>query len=103
MERKVFIERVTNPEEGPLDGVRLHTDCAATRFAQDEESGERKIAEQSLQDCAILASYQEGTMSVSVRGDINMMFTVRIDELFALMKMAADASIELKEKEETKE
>lgn len=99
MEREISIERVTNPAEGPLDGVRLHTACAVTRFTSTEELDKRKIAEQSLQDCSILASYETGTLSVSVRGDVNIMVSVRIDELFALMKMAADASIELKEKE----
>lgn len=103
MEREIRIERVSNPQEGPLDGVRLHTTCAVTRFTDAEKPEDRKIAEQSLQDCAILASYGEGTISVSVRGDVNMMVSVRIDELFALMKMSADAAIELREKEEAKE
>lgn len=97
------IRRVTDPKEGPLDGVVLNANCAVTRFTTAEKPEERKIAEQSLQECAILASYGDGTLSVSVRGDVNTMVTVRIDELFALMKMAADASIALKEEEETKE
>ena len=33
MKREIRIERVTDPEQGPLDGVKLHTSCAVTRFA----------------------------------------------------------------------
>ena len=55
MKREIRIERVTDPEQGPLDGVKLHTSCAVTRFAPADNPEERKIAEQSLQDCAGLA------------------------------------------------
>lgn len=102
MKREIRIERVTDPEQGPLDGVKLHTSCAVTRFAPADNPEERKIAEQSLQDCAVLASYGTGTLSISVRGDVDMMFSIRLDELFALVKMAADAAIDLEKSKEEK-
>lgn len=102
MEREIRIERVTDPAEGPLDGVKLHTTCAVTRFTPAENPEERKIEEQSLQDGVVLASYGTGTISISVRGDVDMMFSIRLDELFALVKMAADAALELKKNEEEK-
>ena len=49
MKREIRIARVTDPAQGPLDGVKLHTNCAVTRFAPADNPEERKIAEQSLQ------------------------------------------------------
>ena len=96
MKREIRIERVTDPAHGPLDGVELHTTCAVTRFTPAENPEDRKIAEQSLQDCVVLASYGMETLSISVHGDADMMLTIRLDELFAVVKMAADAALELK-------
>lgn len=93
------IKRITDPKEGPLDGVSLEASCMTTSFSHCEDPKQRVIESQGVLPCVILASYNTGALSISVR-ELDLMLTIRLDELFAVVKVAADAAIELKAEEE---
>lgn len=84
----------TVPEgAGPMDGVELMANCTITTFKT--ESGEVKdIAGMGLAQCKLMASYETGTVSVSVRGEVPFMVSVRLDEMMALLHAAAGRRLE---------
>ncbi len=86
------IRRVTDPKMGPLDGVSLDTKGVFTRFSTNE-NGERGIEDQYQHDVIIRASYETGTASVTIR-ELDVMVTVRIDELMEILAAAASAASE---------
>lgn len=93
MKSEVRIERVTDPKAGPLDGVSLLANAVVTYFQTDKHTKARKIGTQKVFSCKLMASYEEGTVSVSIQ-EKDLMVSVRIDELVALMKEAATASLD---------
>lgn len=88
------IERVRDPKEGPLDGVSLNAYCAVTDF--QNQGNTVRIKKQKVLPCSIKASYEIGTVSISVR-DRRMMVAVRLDELMEVLKEASKASMEQKQ------
>jgi hypothetical protein len=89
------IERVRDPKEGPLDGVSLNAYCAVTDF--QNQGNTVKIKKQKVLPCSIKASYEIGTVSISVR-DRRLMVAVRLDELMEVLKEASMAAMEVREK-----
>jgi hypothetical protein len=93
------IKRVADVSEGPPDGVTAETQCVVTRFGHAKEKGSIKngskvaIKSQAVAQCNIACAYSEGTIAFSVR-EINQMYTIRIDELYEILKAAAEASRE---------
>ena len=88
------IERNTDPFKGPPDGVGAVVKCAITVFDYPVEGNAEKIVSgQTDMDCKILCSFDEGVISFSMQ-DAGLMLTVRMDELMAIMKAAADAAKE---------
>lgn len=88
------IERVRDPKEGPLDGVSLNAYCAVTDF--QSQGNKVRIKKQKVLPCSIKASYEIGTVSISVR-DRRMMVAVRLDELMEVLKEASLAAMETRE------
>ena len=88
------IERVRDPKEGPLDGVSLNAYCAVTDF--QNQGNTVRIKKQKVLPCSIKASYEIGTVSISVR-DRRLMVAVRLDELMEVLKEASEASMEQKQ------
>ena len=74
------VVRVRDPNIGPLDGVCLEAKCAITRFS----IGKNKVV-------AIKASMGLGILSISIPGRAQMV-SIRIDEVMAVLKEAADAA-----------
>lgn len=89
------IMRVTDPNQGPLDGVSLDAKGVFTRFAKDDD-GKRSIEDQKVHDVIIRASYEAGVASVTIR-DLDVMVSVRIDELLGLLLAASTAAKEIQE------
>ena len=90
------IKRNTDPLKGPPDGVEADIQTVLTRFiraAQKKGEGktQRTIKDQSAASCRVLCSYSEGTIGFSIRSK-DLMLTLRIDELMAIVKEAAEAS-----------
>lgn len=75
---------------GARDGVSMRVNCFMAEFAEDAE-GKKIVSESGLHEAIILASYENGTVSISDRVS-GVMLSVRIDEMMALMAAAADAA-----------
>lgn len=87
------ITRVNDPNLGPVDGVELRAKCVVTKFAVNKKELTR-ISSQEVADCKIMASFEIGTVSISIPGKAKMV-SVRIDELMAvLMEAAAVAEVQ---------
>ena len=83
------VVRVNNPEIAPLDGVTLEAKCI-TRFSTVKNAAVG-IKSQEMADCNIKASMELGIMSISIPGRAQMI-AVRLDEVMAVLKEAADAA-----------
>jgi len=79
--------------QGPPDGVEADVKCVFTEFTTYD--GKKTIAGQNQMPCHIICAYSEGTIGFSMR-EIDMMLTVRIDDLFEILKAAGQAAQELK-------
>lgn len=88
------ISRNTDPNVGPLDGVNLDAKGVVTTFDR-YGSKNASIKKQRLYDVHIKASYDLGTVSITIPKKSKMV-TVRIDEMLAVMKSASDASNEVR-------
>jgi len=86
------IRRVT-AGQGTPDGVELMAKCTITNFTvkNKEVTG---IGSQALTNCKMMASFENGTVSISVRSKRPFMVSVRLDEMMALLKEAADYHLE---------
>ena len=90
------IKRNTDPLTGPPDGVEADIQTVVTLFdraGQKKVKGatQRTIRKQTNASCHVLCSYSDGLIGFSVR-DKDLMFSIRLDELFEILKAAADAS-----------
>ena len=93
MNNQSDIKRVTDPKEGPPDGVSVVIQGVLTQFKQNDE-GECVITGQAVMPCHVFCAYSDGTIGFSMR-DIELMITVRIDELYEILKAAGEAAQEL--------
>lgn len=73
----------------PEDGVEMMAKCQITNFTvkKQEVVG---IGSQHLGNCKMMASFENGVVSISVRDSRPFMVSVRLDEMMALLKEAAD-------------
>lgn len=85
------VTRVNDPQKAPPDGVELHAKCVVTKFITNDKKKLVTIKGQEVQDCKIMASYQTGTISLSVQGKA-LMVSARIDEVMAVLQEAAAAA-----------
>lgn len=96
------IRRVPAGEEA-RDGVEMVAKCTVTNFTvkKKEVTG---IGSQMLANCKMMASFENGVVSISVRGGRPFMVSVRLDEMMALLKEAAYYNMEAfpRESEEEK-
>jgi hypothetical protein len=94
------IKRNTDPLKGPPDGVEVGVNCVVTQFDRVKEKGgskkksEKVIKAQAVMPGRVMCAYSEGTLGITIR-QIDLMVTLRIDELYEILKAAADASREL--------
>ena len=73
----------------PDDGVEMMAQCNVMNFTvKDKEV--TGIGSQHLANCKMMASFENGVVSISVRGRRLFMVSVRLDEMMALLKEAAD-------------
>lgn len=99
-EKTGTIKRLPKVEMGdPEDGVEMMAQCSVTNFAvsKNKVTG---VDSQLLANCKIMASFDNGVVSVSVRGENPFMVSVRLDELMSLLKETADYHKEIRPKEE---
>lgn len=86
----------------PEDGVEMMAKCSVMNFTvkKNKVTG---VGSQRLANCKLMASFENGVVSVSVRGDRPFMVSVRLEEVMALLKEAADYNLEKYPKEEKKD
>ncbi len=86
--------RIVPPaESGVSDGVELMAQTAMAVF-EKKDGKITGISNMGNLPCKMMASYENGTFSISVRGSDPFMVSVRLDELMALLKAATDRHIE---------
>lgn len=88
------IKRNRDPAIGPIDGVSCIVKGCLTKFTTKEGPSSMK---QSFTDCKLMASFETGTVSISMRGSKKIMMTVRLDEMAELLHSAFDAAREVDE------
>jgi len=92
------VKRVTDPTQGPPDGVEADVQCVVTVFDRTREKGKNKIKMSikslAVSPCHVTCAYSNGVIGFSLR-DCDMMFSVRIDELYGILREAAEAAREL--------
>lgn len=93
MEEKRFI-RVENPEDGPMDGVRLETQCIRTDFIPDQTGNDVFFKQREVSKCSIAASAELGTFSIRDI-DSNVMFSVSLIDVMELIAFAMGISSNL--------
>lgn len=88
------IERVPLEVSGLHDAVELRAN-ASVAFLKCDKNGTpvklRKTPE--LHPCNVMASYEDGTLTVSVR-EIGVMVSIRLDEAMAVIREAAKAALD---------
>ena len=78
---------------GLLDAVEQEANASLTIF--DHEEGEvTGIGSSGPVPCKLMSSYQNGTFSISIRGEAPFMVSIRLDELMALLHAASHRSKE---------
>ena len=89
--------KYTDATQGPPDGVEADIQCVITKFEpvrNVKQSGTgKKIKSQAAMSCHAMCSYENGVLSLSVRG-LNLMVSVRLDEIYAILAAASQASAE---------
>jgi len=90
------VTRVPAQVSGLSDAVELRAQCAVARYRIKNSVAVSVKGKPRLHPCKIMASYSEGTVSVSVP-ETAFSVTVRLDEVMAVLKEAADASRSVEE------
>lgn len=86
------IKRNTDPLKGPPDGVESEVKCVVVAFPTSKEKDDQ-VFDSHVMPCKIMCAYSGGTIGFSMR-EMNIMFSVRMDELFEVLRSAAEASQE---------
>lgn len=81
---------------GLLDSVELSTQCSVLKYLTKNNTVIGVKGYPHLHPCRIMASYSEGTVSVSVP-ETKFIVTVRLEEVMSVLKEAADASRSVEE------
>ena len=76
---------------GSPDGVIAEVKAAVTQFSIN--GSEQRVEHQSMLPCAVKCAYSEGIISFLVR-DADIMLSVRLDEVIAVLQNAANAARE---------
>lgn len=85
------IKRVPLEVSGLHDAVELMASCAIARYKTKDGAVICVKGTPRIHPCKLMASYEDGTLSVSVP-ETGFMVSIRLDEAMALMMEAADAS-----------
>lgn len=91
------IVNVPFDKAGVMDGVEMMAMCSVSTF-KVEEGQVTGLAGIATAPCKIMASYENGIVSVSVRGEEPFMVSVRLDEMMALLQAASARAIEVRKK-----
>ena len=91
------IRLVPQEESGVWDGVEAMVNSSVSKYTTD---GKRLtgIASTAMEPCKLLASYTNGVVTLSVRSEEPFAVSVRIDELMAVLKAAAESYHTMMEK-----
>lgn len=85
------VVRVPAEVSGIPDGVELRSECSVARYRTKDGEVISIKGSPRLHPCRIMASYTNGTMSVSVP-ETAFSVTVSLDEVMAVLKEAAEAN-----------
>ena len=83
---------VPKSKSGLSDCVVLYANANVTTFKKDGRQAYRIDRGETVK-CRMMASYESGVVSISLRGDPHLMVSVRLDEVMGLLKEAAIARI----------
>lgn len=86
------IKRNTDPLKGPPDWVEAEIKCNVASMQAINKRGDKPV-HPTIMNCKIFGSYNEGTLGLSIKG-IGRIINLRMDEVMALLKAAAEASLE---------
>ena len=85
------IRRVPGDGSGIEDGVEVYVNSTVTHF--NRKGGKvTGINGMDMVPCKMLASFDTGVLSISLRKGKAMMVSVRIDEVMELLKAAVEAA-----------
>lgn len=87
------IRYVPFEECGVYDGVEMMVNSSVTDFSQ-ENGKPTEITSMQVLPCNMLASYENGIVTLSVRGDEAFAVSVRIDEIMALLQASVLKAID---------
>ena len=87
--RKIY--RPDSPQDGPMDGVQMRTDCIRTDFVENPKEGEAVFQQREKSDSHISASAEMGIFSIRDM-ESGVMLTVSFEDAMTLMAAAVDAS-----------
>lgn len=90
------VVRVPVEVSGIPDGVELKSECSVARYRTKDSEVVSIRGKPRLHPCRIMASYTNGTMSVSVP-ETAFSVTVSLDEVMAVLREAAEANREYEE------
>lgn len=94
------IKRVPVEVSGLRDAVELVASCSVVRLKTKDGAVTGIRGQPQLHPCKIMASYEDGTLTIS-SPEIGTMVSVRLDEAMAVLMEAAAASHDAKGEEET--
>lgn len=91
------IRLVPQKESGVWDGVEAMVNSSVSKYTTDGKQL-TGIASTKMEPCKLLASYTNGVVTLSVRSEEPFSVSVRIDELMAVLKAAAESYHTMMEK-----
>lgn len=92
------IKRVPFEASGLPDAVELEANCSVVHVTTKDGAVTGIRGKARLHSCKLMASYEEGTLTISTP-EIGMMVSVRLDEAMAVLMEAAAASHDMKGEE----
>lgn len=91
--KKKKICRTDSPADGPMDGVRMETDCIRTDFVENPATKDAIFMQREKSDSHISASVEIGIFSIRDM-ESGVMLTVSLLDAMEIVAAAADASKE---------
>lgn len=93
MAKEKKICHVDSPKDGPMDGVRMKTDCIRTDFLENPSEGEAVFQQRGKSESSISASMEIGVFSIRDM-QMGVMLTVSLQDAMEVMASAMEAARE---------
>lgn len=87
---KKTIKRPDSPEDGPMDGAKMITDCIRTDFIENPKEGEALFNQQEKTEAHISASVEIGILSIRDMAT-GVMLTVSLPDAVKVINATVEA------------